>query len=73
MKSHRLKIFFSLALTAALLVLFFRGVDAGKTREAIAGASPGWLGASLVLGLLTFFLRAVRWTWILRPVARVPV
>jgi uncharacterized membrane protein YbhN (UPF0104 family) len=73
MKSHRLKIFFSLALTAALLVLFFRGVDAGKTGEAIAGASPGWLGASLVLGLLTFFLRAVRWTWILRPVARVPV
>ncbi len=73
MKSHRLKIFFSLALTAALLILFFRGVDAGKTGEAIAGASPGWLGASLVLGLLTFFLRAVRWTWILRPVARVPV
>src|SRR6266545_3012281 len=73
MKSHRLKIFFSLALTAALLVLFFRGVDAGKTREAIVSASPGWLGASLVLGLVTFFLRAVRWTWILRPVARVPV
>ncbi len=73
MKSHRLKILFSLALTAALLVLFFRGVDRAKTREAILGASPGWLGASLVLGLLTFFLRAVRWTWILRPVARVPI
>jgi uncharacterized protein (TIRG00374 family) len=73
MKSHRLKILFSLALTVALLVLFFRGVDAGKTKEAIAGASPGWLGASLVLGLLTFLLRAVRWTWILRPVARVPI
>src|SRR6266508_4735307 len=73
MKSHRLKILFSLALTAALLVLFFRGVDAGKTRDAILGASPGWLGASLVIGLLTFFLRAVRWVWILRPVARVGV
>ena len=73
MKSHRLKIFVSLALTAALLFLFFRGVDLGKIREAIAGASPGWLGASVVLGLLTFFLRAVRWTWILRPVARVPI
>jgi uncharacterized protein (TIRG00374 family) len=73
MKSHRLKILFSLALTAGLLYLFFRGVDAGKTREAIAGASPGWLGASLALGLLTFFLRAIRWTWILRPVARVPI
>ena len=73
MKSHRLKILFSLALTAALLVLFFRGVDLGRTREAIAGALPGWLTASIVLGLLTFFFRAVRWTWILRPVARVPI
>src|SRR6266542_762786 len=73
MKSHRLKIFFSLALTAGLLFLFFRGVDAGKTREAILGASPAWLAASLALGLLTFFFRAIRWTWILRPVARVPV
>ena len=73
MKSHRLKILISLALTAALLALFFRGVDAGKTRDAIAGASPGWLVAAIALGLLTFFLRAVRWTWILRPVARVPI
>jgi uncharacterized protein (TIRG00374 family) len=73
MKSHGWKIGVSLALTAVLLYFFFRGVDAGKTRDAILGASPPWLGASLALGLLTFFLRAVRWTWILRPVARVRV
>jgi uncharacterized protein (TIRG00374 family) len=73
MKSHGLKILLSLVLTAVLLYFFFRGVDLGKTREAILGASPAWLATSLVLGLLTFFLRAVRWTWILRPVARVPI
>src|SRR6202162_140306 len=73
MKSHGLKILLSLVLTAVLLYFFFRGVDLGKTRDAILGASPAWLASSLTLGLLTFFLRAVRWTWILRPVARVPV
>lgn len=73
MKSHGLKILFSLVLTAALLYFFFRGVDIGKTKEAILGASPPWLGASLLLGLGTFAFRAVRWTWILRPVTRVPV
>ena len=73
MKSHGLKIFVSLALTAVLLYFFFRGVDIAKTKEAILGASPLWLAASLVIGLLTFYIRAVRWTWILRPVARVGV
>src|SRR5580765_6934437 len=73
MKSHGLKILVSLVLTAVLLYFFFRGVDPGKTRDAILGASPAWLAGSLALGLLTFLLRAVRWTWILRPVARVPV
>ena len=72
-KSHGLKILISLLLTAVLLYFFFRGVDLAKTRDAILGASPAWLASSLVLGLLTFFLRAVRWTWLLRPVARVPV
>src|SRR6266536_630713 len=73
MKSHRLKIIFSLVLTAALLYFFFKGVDAGQTRLALERSSPGWLGASLALGLLTFFFRAVRWVWILRPVARVRI
>ena len=73
MKSHSLKIAISLLLTAVLLYFFFRGVDARLTRDAILAASPGWLAASLALGLGTFLLRAVRWTWLLRPVARVPV
>ena len=73
MKSHRTKILFSLALTAVLLYFFFRGADPGKTWDAIVHASPVWLASGLVLALLTFFFRAVRWVWILRPVARIPV
>jgi uncharacterized protein (TIRG00374 family) len=71
MKAHGFKILLSLGLTAVLLYFFFRGVDIGETRQAILKASLPWLAASLAVSLMTFFLRAVRWTWILRPVARV--
>ncbi len=71
MKSHTGKIAVSLALTGLLLYFFLKGVDPQKTRDAMLGASASWLSASLALGVLTFVLRAVRWTWILRPVSRV--
>src|SRR6266540_204739 len=72
MKSHGVKIALSLLLTGVLLYLFLKGVDARRTRDAIVNASAGWLAAAVALGAGTFFFRALRWTWILRPVARVP-
>ncbi len=71
MKSHFWKIAVSLALAVLLLYFFVRGIDPHKTRDAVLAASPSWLAASLGLGVLTFLFRALRWTWILRPVARV--
>jgi uncharacterized protein (TIRG00374 family) len=47
-------------------------VDLRAIGASIASASPGWLAAGGVLGLMTFVMRAVRWMWLLRPVARVP-
>ncbi len=73
MRSHAGKIAISLGLTAVLLYFFFRGLDARELKAHILSASPGWLAASLVLGLTTFVLRAIRWTWFLRPLARVPI
>ncbi len=73
MRSHVGKIAISLGLTAVLLLFFVRGLDAARTREAVFSASPAWLATSLMLGLGTFFLRAIRWTWLLRPVGRVGV
>src|SRR5258708_3871412 len=73
MRSHAGKIAISLGLTAVLLYFFFRGLDARELKAHILSASPGWLAASLVLGLATFVLRAIRWTWFLRPLARVPI
>ncbi len=72
-RSHAGKIAISLALTVLLLWFFIRGIDLRRTRDAVLSTSPGWLGASLLLGVGTFVFRAVRWTWILRPVARVRV
>jgi glycosyltransferase 2 family protein len=71
MRSHAWKIGLSLILAGLLLYLFLHGIDPRKTREVVLAASPGWLATSLGLGVLTFLFRALRWTWILRPVARV--
>lgn len=71
MKFHGGKIAVSLALTGLLIYLFLKGVDPQKTRDAMLGASKSWLSLSLVLAILAFVMRAIRWTWILRPVARV--
>jgi len=62
----------SAALAVGLLAFFLSRVDMAEIGRRIAGASKSWLLVSLALGLSTFVLRALRWTWILRPVARIP-
>lgn len=61
----------SVALAAGLLAFFLSRVDLAEIGRRIAHASPSWLLLSLLLGLSTFALRTLRWTWMLRPVARV--
>lgn len=72
LKSRPVQIGLSVVLAALLLGLFLRGLEWSEIGRQIASASAGWLAASVALGLATFVLRAVRWTWLLRPVARVP-
>jgi uncharacterized protein (TIRG00374 family) len=61
----------SLVLAAALLAFFLSRVPISEIGARIAAASPSWLSAAVVLSLCTFVARALRWTWILRPVGRV--
>src|SRR5262249_37646491 len=68
-RSHAGKIAVSLGLTAVLLYFFLSKIDFAQTKKNLLAASPGWLGLSVALRVLTFVFRAVRWTWILRPVA----
>src|SRR5215470_1599386 len=71
MRSHAWKIAVSLILAGLLLFVFLKGIDPHKTKEVVLQASPEWLATGLGLGIVTFLFRAMRWTWILRPVARV--
>jgi len=70
--SRALQIGISVVVTALLLGFFLRGLRLAELGRQIASASRPWLLASLVMGIATFVLRAIRWTWFLRPVARVP-
>ena len=65
---NAVRITVSLVLTAALLALFLWRVDLDEVGATLAGADPGWLLAATGLALLSYWLRAVRWQLILRPV-----
>ena len=73
LRSRTLQAAVSLILAGGLLYLFFRKVDFPSVRRAISTASGGWLLLSLAIAITTFVLRAIRWTYLLRKVDRVPV
>jgi glycosyltransferase 2 family protein len=59
-------------LAAALLALFFRGVDWATLGAALRSAHPGFLLAVMLLTVVTYVARAWRWGYLLAPLARVP-
>ncbi len=65
-----LRIAVSLALTALLVAVFVWNVDLAEVAAAVAGADPGLVAASVVLALLSYWLRAARWQLILIPAGR---
>ncbi|MEP6995118.1 MAG: lysylphosphatidylglycerol synthase transmembrane domain-containing protein [Acidobacteriota bacterium] len=72
LQSRRVQVGISLALAAGLLAFFLSRVPLREIGQQIAAASPGWLLGSIVVSLSIFAARALRWTWILRPLDRVP-
>ena len=72
LKSRKFQAGVSLVLALGLMVFFLSRVPLSDIGAQIAAASPGWLAASVALSLSIFAFRAVRWTWILRPIGRVP-
>jgi len=61
----------SLLLAAALLAVFLWRVDLRAVGREMAKADPRWVTLSVGLALASYWLRAVRWGLILRPVGRV--
>jgi glycosyltransferase 2 family protein len=72
LRSRAVQIVVSLAVTALLAAFFLRGLRLREIGSQIAAADSRWLAASVAMAIATFCLRALRWTWLLRPVARVP-
>ena len=72
LQSRAVQIAVSLVVTALLVAFFLRGLRLSEIGRQIGSADPLWLAASVAMGITTFVLRSVRWTWLLRPVARVP-
>ena len=72
LRSRRFQAAISIVLAVGLLAYFLSRVPLGDIGRQIARASPAWLLASIVVSLSIFVARALRWTWILRPLGRVP-
>ena len=71
MNRHALRIGASLFLMAVLIAYFLWNVDFKQVGDAMRSARPGLIVAAAAIALLNYYLRAIRWQLILRPVGRV--
>lgn len=71
MKQHAARIGASLLLMVALLAIFLWNVDFEQVGAAMRQARPGLIVGAVAIALLNYYLRAIRWQLILRPVGRV--
>jgi len=69
----RIQLFLGLALSAFLLWLSLRSLDPREIGGALARANWLWFVPICLLTLVSFWVRAVRWGWILRGIKPIPV
>ena len=62
------KVVVGLALSAAALYWAFHDVHVDEVVREIARADPLWFTASVIAATSLFFIRAVRWHWLLEPI-----
>jgi uncharacterized protein (TIRG00374 family) len=63
-----LRVSISIAVALGLLVLTFRGMDAGQLGKSIADADYLWMGVSMVCLMVSHVFRAMRWRFLLSPI-----
>jgi uncharacterized protein (TIRG00374 family) len=71
MANRTVRVAVSLVLMIVLLAVFLRGVDFAKVGRVLAEADGRLLTAAMLVALLSYFIRALRWKFILLPVGRV--
>lgn len=70
MSKSTIRVVVSLALAVILLAIFLWNLDLSEVGLALANADGRLVAASVFLGLLAYWLRVVRWQFILRPTGR---
>jgi uncharacterized protein (TIRG00374 family) len=63
----------SAVLGAALLFIFFKGMDWAAVGQAFRRADPLYMAGVALVTVVLYFVRAWRWGYLLRPLARVPL
>jgi len=66
------RLLMSAVVGAALLYIFFKGMDWAAVGQAFARANPIYMAGVVLATLVVYVLRAWRWGYLLRPLARVP-
>ena len=61
-----------LVISVVLMWLLFREIQFAELISALSGANYFWIIPNIVLIVLTMYLRAYRWTFMIRPVKEVP-
>ncbi|GFO64390.1 flippase-like domain-containing protein [Geomonas paludis] len=64
------KLLLGLVISAVCLLLLFRKIDFHKMAEAFAGLDYRYLAPALVLTFASYYLRAVRWKFLLLPIKK---
>ncbi len=64
----RIRLFVGIAISLVLLYFTFRGLDWAEVGEALRSANYVFIGLSALVILGAFAVRAMRWSWLLRPV-----
>jgi uncharacterized protein (TIRG00374 family) len=64
----RIRLFIGLAISLVLLYFTFRGLEWAEVVQALRSANYLFIAFSALVILATFGVRAMRWSWLLRPV-----
>lgn len=68
----RIRLVIGVAISLVLLFFTFRGLDWGEVGEALRGANFVYIALAAVVIVAAFGVRAVRWSYLLRPVRLLP-
>jgi uncharacterized protein (TIRG00374 family) len=71
-KTRLLRILFFLLVGILIFVSIYRGLEFEKIRDALVSLEYGWIVLSAVLGLLSHYVRALRWNQLIEPLSHQP-